>query len=169
MNAVTTAGTTAGFVLKSTSFSEGGAMAQAQACQRQGGGNRSPQLSWSGQPAGTASFALIMDDDNPPCGTGDQACRHWAVFNLPASVTRLEPGQDISAISGAVEGLNYTGTTGYAGPCPPQPHTYSISVYALDSGMPRVDAGASMTHSGFEAAYGAHILGSARLTGVFPS
>jgi Raf kinase inhibitor-like YbhB/YbcL family protein len=44
--------------------------------------NLSPELHWSGAPAGTQSFALVLLD-----ATYGQA--HWALWNIPASVTLL--------------------------------------------------------------------------------
>ncbi len=156
-----------GFILTSKSFADGAEMPRAQACAAQGGANQSPPLAWSNPPAGTAVYVLIMDDENPPCGRGDGACRHWSVYNIPAAVTGLGGGQDLSQISGAAEGRNYTGKNGYAGPCPPARHTYKLTLYALREGMPQVPAGTALTRSQFEARFGRFILGEATLTGSF--
>ena len=160
---------TSGFILTSRSFSEGSEIPEAQACRTKGGANQSPQLSWSNAPAGTAGFALIMDDENPPCGARDKACRHWSVYNIPASVTSLEAGQDPAITYGAAGGSNYTGGVGYAGPCPPSRHAYRMTIYALKEGMPPVSGGAALTRSQFEAKYSNFILARATLTGFFES
>lgn len=157
------------FSLTSQCFTNNGAISSYNACTYLGGSNMSPQLSWQSSPGGTASYALIVDDEDSPCGTGDNACKHWAVYNIPSSVTSLDSGQsqDMSVISGVAEGTNYTGVTGYVGPCPPNAHTYKFTIYALSSSMPTISAGTSLTRSEFASNYGAYILGSATLQGVY--
>ena len=156
-----------GFTLTSKDFTDGGELPRTRACASQGGDNESPALAWSGAPAETARYALVVDDEDPPCGSGDGACRHWSVFDLPAGVTSLKAGQDILQIAGASEGVNYLGQTGYAGPCPPSRHTYNFTVYALGRGMPEAGPGAALNRSQFESLYGSHILGSATIRATF--
>lgn len=157
------------FTLQSSSFAAGAAIPVVHACPTHGGDDVSPNLSWSNAPQGTNRFALIMDDETPPCGTGDDACRHWMVYNIPADTTNLSEGLDVLSIAGATEGMSYVGIIGYAGPCPPPAdnHTYRFTVYALKDTMPIVEAGTALTRSQFEATYGEHILASATLSGTF--
>jgi len=155
------------FSLSSQDFSNGGMIPLINACANEGGSNISPQLSWVNPPQDTISFTLIMDDEDSPCGTGDNACRHWAVFNIPSFVTSFQTNQDISLISGVTEGENWEGSIGYAGPCPPNQHTYTITIYALASGMPTIDSGEQMTRSQFESAYASYIISFASIQGVF--
>ena len=76
------------FTLSSADMSNGAPLGAAQYNQHAGGGNESPQLSWSGFPAETKSFVVTAFDPDA-AGPGFW---HWAVFNLPASVTSLDAG-----------------------------------------------------------------------------
>src|ERR1051326_9204286 len=85
------------------------------------GNNRSPQLSWSGAPAGAKSFALTCYDPDAPTGSGFW---HWLVVNIPANVNELPAGAgnpaNGSLPAGALETRTDVGKPGYAGPCPPE-------------------------------------------------
>ena len=79
------------FKLTSTELSPGATIAAAQVfngfgCQ---GGNVSPALAWSGAPAGTKSFALMVHDPDAPTGSG---WWHWVVYNIPAETHALPAG-----------------------------------------------------------------------------
>lgn len=157
-----------GMTLLSDSFRDRAELPLSMACPEKLGQNISPHLAWSGAPAGTDSFAIVMDDESTPgCGPGDQACVHWGVFNLPVSVTSLAAGEDAGLPDGAVQGGNYKGKTGYAGPCPPATHTYKITVFALGDGAPVPVRGEALTRSQFAARFGQDILDSATIQGHF--
>lgn len=98
-----------GLVLSSTAFAAAGDIPRIHACHAKGGENQSLPLSWSGAPSGTARYAIIMDDETSPCRTGDGACRHWMVYNLPATTSSLQAGQAVSQIPGVSEGRSYSG------------------------------------------------------------
>src|ERR1700744_5534626 len=126
--------------LTSNSFKEGGTLALDQVLSKSfgfgtDGGNKSPQLSWSGAPAGTKSFALICFDPDAPTGSGFW---HWVVVDIPASVTELalDAGNLISGKmpAGALMTRTELGNSGYLGPCPPpgdHPHRYLFTVFAV--------------------------------------
>ena len=163
--------TTPSFKLTSTAFVEGSKIPVEYACEDQGGMNRSVPLDWSEVPANTSKYAVIMDDETSPCGTGDNACKHWNVYNIPNTITSFTTGQKVTDINGVVEGKVQTGATSFAnaynGMCPPSKHTYKITAYALKDTMPIVDASASLTRSQFKSQYSSHILGEATLSGTF--
>jgi hypothetical protein len=53
-------------------------------------GNTFPGLSWTRGPAGTKSYAIIMQD--PDSLFRGAPILHWTMFNIPPGVTKLEPG-----------------------------------------------------------------------------
>lgn len=146
-----------GMTLSSSAFQAGTAIPKRHSCD---GGDVSPPLSWSGAPAGTRSFAVVVDDPDASGFT------HWLLLNLPASATSLGEGLKSGALpAGAVEGSNDFGSIGYRGPCPPSgTHRYSHRLYALDV--------ASLsppppTKERFEASIKTHVLARAELVGTY--
>jgi Raf kinase inhibitor-like YbhB/YbcL family protein len=107
------------FQIATTAFSAGETIPKKFTCD---GPDVSPQLSWKEAPAGTQSFALIMDDPDAPVGTWV----HWVLYNVPANITELQEGveKQEQLASGALQGRNDFHKTGYGGPCPPpgKPH-----------------------------------------------
>ena len=153
--------------LSSPDFENENEIPLTHACTTKGGDNTSPEISIASIPLETGSLALIMDDEDSPCGTGASACRHWALFGLPADTNSLPQNPNIDDFAGATQGLNYTGSTGYVGPCPPNQHTYKFTVFALDSTAPAVANESVYTRSTFEEAYREYILSMATLEGWF--
>ena len=156
------------FALTSADFSEGGTIAIAQVFTDCRGGNVSPALKWSGAPAGTKSFALLVHDPDAPTGSG---WWHWIAYNIPAGTTSLPAGagdpQRTLMPAGAVQARNDYGTIGYGGPCPPpgQPHHYHFRLYALKVAKLEVPADASAAAIGFNVR--AQALGTAELMGLY--
>ena len=134
-----------------------------------GGGNRSPHIAWSGEPAETKSFAVILHDPDAPTGTG---FFHWVLFNIPAGVHELsedtghESGEKLPA--GAVQSHTDFGARAYGGPAPPPghgPHRYEFYVYALD--VPKLDADASATAALLRFMMLGHVVAEGKLTGTY--
>lgn len=168
--------------------------------------NLSPHLAWSGAPEGTRSFAIVCMDPDVPSSADDvnqegktlpvdmprvDFC-HWAMVNVPVSVTELATGACCDGVTpkgkhnppgpeGARQGLNdYTGFLagdpdmaghyfGYDGPCPPwndeRLHHYVFTVYALDTDL--IDLPDDFTgHDALQAIEG-HVLAQASLTGSY--
>ncbi|MBB3062941.1 hypothetical protein FHS09_003792 [Microbulbifer rhizosphaerae] len=129
-----TASSAAGLVLTSKTLAPGKRMPDAHVYNGCGGENVSPQLSWSGAPEGTKSFALMVHDPDAPTGSG---WWHWVMFNIPADVTELAEGAGdpkTGLIPEAIQGRNDFGSLGYGGACPPEghgDHHYQFKVFAL--------------------------------------
>jgi Raf kinase inhibitor-like YbhB/YbcL family protein len=135
----------------------------------EGGEDISPHLSWSGFPPETKSFAVTMFDPDAPTGSGFW---HWAVFNLPASVTDLPSGSGSRDGAGlpasAVQLRNDAGIQGYVGAGPPPghgPHRYFIVVHAVDVDHLDIGADASPAVLGFNLF--SHTLARATMTPTF--
>jgi phosphatidylethanolamine-binding protein (PEBP) family uncharacterized protein len=59
----------------SESFSDGGDIPMENVFTGCGGKNAAPQLSWSGAPDGTKSYAITCFDPDAPTGSG-----YWRIF-----------------------------------------------------------------------------------------
>lgn len=136
--------------MSSTTFANGAAMPTSVAFSGCGGGNVSPQLSWTAGPSGTQSYVITEYDPDAPTGSGFW---HWTLFNLPASVTSLAAGANSAPPAGVIQGYTDYGSSGYGGPCPPVgdgPHHYNFQVLALDEAtVPGVTATSTGTYLTF--------------------
>ena len=146
--------------LTSNAFAQGQPIPKKYSCK---GEDVSPALAWTDPPAGTQSFALIMDDPDAPVGTWD----HWILFDIPASARGLPHSfpADKTLPDGSISGKNSWGKTGYGGPCPPSgTHRYYFKLYALDTIL-SLQSGASKAQV-LDAMKG-HVLAQAELMGTF--
>lgn len=133
------------------------------------GNNLSPQLSWSGAPDGTKSFAVTCFDPDAPTGSGFW---HWVVVNIPADVTSLDAGAgnpDGGKLpQGALQVRTDFGAPGYGGPCPPEgdhPHRYVFTVHAVGLDQLPVTADTSAAVVGFYLNF--NTLAKATLMGLY--
>ena len=89
------------------------------------GKNVSPALAWTGAPAGTKQFAMIMDDPDAQFGGGNFV--HWVVYKIPAAAKGLPAEVSIDTpviagppeIAGAIQGMSGFRRAMYRGPAPP--------------------------------------------------
>ncbi len=126
------------------------------------GADVSPALSWNDPPAGTRSFALVVNDPDAPSGN----FIHWVIYNLPASTRSLpERVPQTDDAQGGQQGTNSFRKTGYNGPCPPpgSMHRYFFRLYALDSTLNLQQPTADDLQSSIQG----HILGHGEIMGRF--
>jgi Raf kinase inhibitor-like YbhB/YbcL family protein len=112
-----------------------------------GGKDISPQLSWTGFPKNTKSFAISMYDPDAPTMSGFW---HWVVIDVPASTTSLplNAGAKNSKTlpKGAIQMRDDAGLHQYLGAAPPPGsgvHHYYITVTALNTAKVAVSASSS--------------------------
>ena len=152
------------FSVSSTDITDGAPIADTFAG---GHDNVSPQLSWSGFPEGTQSFAVTVYDPDAPTPSGFW---HWAVTGLPVSTTALPQGagNGKGLPAGAISLKNDAGEAGYTGPMPPagdRAHRYYFVVHALDVPALEADESATPAYLSFNLVF--HTLARAILVGTY--
>jgi hypothetical protein len=161
------------FALSSTTFKDGTMMPAKVANKNQPGAqpnpncvgeNVSPQLSWSGTPEGTKSFAITMVD---PEGRGGLGVFHWVAYGIPTNVTSFAEGELSKENDKYVGGKSTQGVGYYSGPCTPpgSPHHYTFKVIATDLDPKELPPGLTLPE--FEAKLAGHAKGAAGLVGLF--
>jgi hypothetical protein len=153
-------------VLTSTSFADGGALADKNTAVS--AKPVSPQLSWSGAPAGTVSFAIIAHDLDAVTGKSSEDHLHWGIFNIPATVTSLAEG--VPNVPQLPDGSIQIKSSapfvdGYRGPAfkGASPHHYAFQLYALDT---KLSLGPDATRPDILKAMDGHILSMAADMGL---
>ncbi len=149
------------FTISSPDFSNRGTMASKFTCD---GSDVSPHLVWTDPPAGTQSFALLVDDPDAPVGNWN----HWTLWNIPASSRGLPENvaKDERLPDGTMQGRNDFRRSGYNGPCPPpgKPHRYYFKVLALDT---KLDLKSGSGKRELEAALKGHVLAQTEWVGRY--
>jgi phosphatidylethanolamine-binding protein (PEBP) family uncharacterized protein len=113
------------FTLTSPEVSEGGALPSEYTCD---GASVTLPLAWSGEPAGTQSFAIVMQH----IASLEDIHSYWIIYNVPASVTSLAKNSQGVGMLG-VNSVN--DRQEYAPPCSKGPGSkvYTYTVYALSA------------------------------------
>lgn len=159
------------FTLTSTDIADGEPLKREQVSGMMGAGGQdiSPELRWSGFPDATRSFAVTLYDPDAPTGSGFW---HWAVCNIPPTVTELPRGAGSPNGAGlpvtAVTVRNDAGERGYLGAAPPEgdgPHRYVFAVHAIDVDSLDIDSSATPAILGFNLTF--HTLARAVLVATF--
>jgi Raf kinase inhibitor-like YbhB/YbcL family protein len=127
-----------GFALTSGDIVDGQELplAQVSGILGAGGDDISPHLAWNGFPLSTRSFVVSVFDPDAPTASGFW---HWAVADIPASVTELAAGAGNDPGSGIPEPAwqlrGDAGRARYVGAAPPAghgKHRYFFAVHAVD-------------------------------------
>jgi Raf kinase inhibitor-like YbhB/YbcL family protein len=120
--------------IKIADFADGARIPERFTCAA-GQTSPSPAIAWSGAPAGTQSFVLIMHDPDPVINGSVNDVLHWAIMDIPGNSKGLPEGvKSGDQADGAKQINNIAGRPGYLGPCPPPghgDHHYTLELYAL--------------------------------------
>jgi len=139
----------------SSAFQEGGAIPEKFA---KNGQNVSPELRIEGVPAEAKSLALVLDDPDAPGGL----FTHWLAWNIDPKTTQIPEG---NAPSGAMQGKNDFGESGYGGPQPPSgTHRYYFKIFAVNS---RLELRPGAKRKEFDAAIKGRVLAQGQLMGRY--
>ena len=126
---------------------------------------------WSGAPAATKQFALVLDDPDAQFG-GQASCTGWSTrfpraakglpAELPMDATLTAPPE----IAGTIQGMSGFRRAGYRGPAPPpgKPHHYTFTVYALDADLPLAEG---LTKARSDEGMKGHIIGQGALVAIY--
>jgi Raf kinase inhibitor-like YbhB/YbcL family protein len=149
------------FQLHSSAFTENEDIPAKFTCD---GGNVAPPLSWSGAPAKTQSYALIVDDPDAPDPKAPKTTWvHWVMFNIPAKLVAMPEATALPP--NAKDGVNDWNIKGYRGPCPPVGmHRYVFKLYALDA---MLNLSNPATKAQVVAAMKGHVLAMTTLIGLY--
>lgn len=143
--------------LTSPAFEMCGRMPDAHSAN---GAGVSPELSWSGVPEGTRSFALVVHDPDAPRVDGFV---HWVLSGIPADATGIPEGGGAEY----TQGLNGRGEPGWRPASPPPghgTHHYFFHLYALDEDL---DLPAGLTAAELLDRIAPHVVNQARLVGTY--
>lgn len=164
------------FRLSSATFTDGGTLPLSMALGSNncafvtGGGDQSPELSWTNAPQGTRSFVVTMFDVTT-------SFTHWGMYNISPHTTELPANSGVAGSTFGQQVFNdfFLGAE-YDGPCPPNNltpllHEYVVTIFALDTDLhltsfpPNFPADAETLYR----AMMSHVLQKASIHGFFSS
>ena len=147
------------FVLRSPAVTDGGDLPKEFTGD---GDSVSPPLEWSGAPAGTQSYSLIMHHTD---AKGENVT-YWILYNMPATVKSLpKNAQGVGTLGVSSRGNH----AGYSAPHSKGPgsRTYVFTVYALAAPAPLALPTTGVTQEALLAAVKDKILASADLSASY--
>lgn len=157
--------------LTSSAVADNGTLAIKNACGDKTrspncvGENVSPPLAWSGVPAETKSFALLLYD---PEGRAPAGVSHMVLYGIPASVTGFAEGELGKPSDKFVGGKSTMGKAVYTGPGTPPGtdwHHYTWTLIATDLDPKALQPG--LTRAELAEALKGHVKASAGLVTRF--
>jgi Raf kinase inhibitor-like YbhB/YbcL family protein len=146
--------------LSSPAFGHGGPLPARHSADGEG---VSPPLEWDGEPAGTRSLALIVEDADAP---SLQPLVHAIVWNIDPALHHLSEGA-IRADGPAETGRNSYLMTGWLPPDPPTghgTHHYAFQIFALSQPP---ELGANPGRSALVEAISGRVLAAGLLVGTY--
>ncbi len=160
----------ADFRLTSPAFKDGSPLATKNAGANKAnpncvGENVSPPLQWSGAPANTKSFVLLMFD---PEGRNGLGVSHWVAYGIAPTVTGFAEGEVSKDSDKYVGGKSLMGVGHYSGPCTPSGtgyHHNTFTLIATDLDPKALKPG--LTREEVFAAINGHALKATGLVGLF--
>jgi len=87
----------------------------------------SPAIQWIGLPPETNSLALTLIEPSP-----QGPWVHWMAWDIPFDEGSLEDGI-LATRAPPTQGINSTGSVGYAAPCPAESSRYELRIFALSA------------------------------------
>jgi Raf kinase inhibitor-like YbhB/YbcL family protein len=146
---------TAKFTLTSPTFTSG--QIPDKCCAY--GGNISPALTWTAVPGSTKQLVLIVTDADAG------GLIHWVVYKIPTTATGLTEG---ALPTGAVQGYNAAGYSGWLGPMSTsgRTHHYHFTLYALNAPL---TIGAGLSKAVVMSAMAGHIIATTELVATYAS
>jgi Raf kinase inhibitor-like YbhB/YbcL family protein len=174
--AQSTSSSGAKLTVTSTAFKDGETLPKDYTAD---GKNVSPPLAWSGAPASTKQYAVILHDPDAPMAGG---FTHWVIYKIAGTAKGLPEGVPLGAnvtatgVTGAIQGMSGFNAfqrpgsaplePGYRGPAPPpgNPHHYHFMVYALDSAL---DLQPGMDRTTLTKAIDGHIAAQGEIVGLY--
>jgi phosphatidylethanolamine-binding protein (PEBP) family uncharacterized protein len=146
---------TTAFVLSSGAFTDQGTLPARFTCD---GAGVSPPLAWTGAPAGTTEYALLMTTVAP-----DGLKWNWVLYAIPGAEAAIAEG----ATGLGTAGLTSDGPAlAYSPPCSqgPGPKSYTFTLYALSGSPPLPSPANKVTGAVLTSAIGPLTLASSAVT-----
>ena len=148
-------GASSDFSLTSAAFQDGGTLPVVYACD---GAGHSPPLAWSGAPAGTVQFAMLMTTL-----ANDGLKWNWVMYGIPASAAALaESTSGVGTFGLTSDGPNLA----YSPPCSQGPGAkiYTFTLYSLSAAPTFAVPAAEVTGPVVTSAIAGLVLDSSRVS-----